>query len=337
MARKVTLSDVAREAGVSIATVDRVVNGRGGVEVVKEEKVVQAARLLGLDRRLDYKSLQIRRVAVMLQPPANPFHAELQAGIEQARKIFASLNIQMQILHIAADAHSVVARRVRELPDWADGLIVSASDTPEIAAAVRSVSSTIPVITLANDIANCGRLAYVGPDDERSGRVAADLLGVFMGARGGHVLVLAGRLDLAGQRARIRGFGEVLTRRHPACQVINILEAGEGCDSTADLVYRSLQVDPKIHGVYQLSVGATGVVQALEALDRQHDVYVVGHELTPNRRNLLRQRKIHAVLDQNPRLEARLAAESIAARLGRLDRDAGPLETSVQIFMAENI
>ena len=75
----------------------------------------------------------------------------------------------------------------------------------------------------------------------------------------------------------------------------------------------------------------------MEKLGRQESTFIVTHELTSNRRELLRQRRIHAVLDQNPRRESRLAAEAIACQLGRMERVEGPLETNAQIFMAENV
>ncbi|SDJ01992.1 LacI family DNA-binding transcriptional regulator [Aliiruegeria lutimaris] len=337
MARKATLTDVAREAGVSIATVDRVINSRGGVERSKEEKVMRAARLLELDRRLDFASSQIRRVAVMVQPPTNPFHAELQAGIETARKMLAPLSVQMQVVHIPLGGHADIAKRIRGLRSWADGLIISTSDVPEIAEAIRSISDAIPVITLATDIADCGRVAYVGPNDERSGRIAGDLLGMFMGESGGHVMMLVGRLDMAGHRARAKGFSEILQRRHPQCVLSRMIETGEQRDLAHQLVHRSLKADPFIRGIYLLSVGATEVVEAVEGLGRQGTVHIVSHELTSNRRELLRQRRIHAVLDQNPRRETRLAAEAIACQLGRLAKVEEPLETNAQIFMAENV
>ena len=46
MARKTTARDVAEAAGVSPATVDRVLNGRGGVSPDKEKRVLDWARRL---------------------------------------------------------------------------------------------------------------------------------------------------------------------------------------------------------------------------------------------------------------------------------------------------
>ena len=57
--------------------------------VPTSEKTADLARELGLDRRLDHTHRQTKRVVVMIQPPENPFHAELRKGIEAARKLIA--------------------------------------------------------------------------------------------------------------------------------------------------------------------------------------------------------------------------------------------------------
>ena len=65
-------------------------------------------------------------------------------------------------------------------------------------------------------------------------------------------------------------------------------------------------------------------------------ILIVAHELTPNRKRLLIERRIHAIIDQKPALEARLALETVARLLGRLDGVAEPQPVETQIFMAES-
>lgn len=337
MGRKPTLRDVARLTGLSSATVDRVINHRGGVDADKEERVLRAARELGLDRRLDFTHRQIRRITVMLQPPENPFHAELRLGFDAARKLVAALNIQVAIVQTRIDQPQETARRIRALPGRADGLIIAAQEHPEIASALMSVRAAVPAITVASDIEASGRLAFIGPDDARSGRIAADLMGLFLGHEGGAVLVVAGHFELAGQRARARGFESLLSARYPACRIARVVETGEDFDTTAARVHEALSQDPAIRGIYHMSLGTVGIVDAIDRLGRRDRIQVITHELTPNRRRLLRQRRLHAVLDQDPHLEARLAVEAMARHFGRLEGTISSVHTAVQIFMPESL
>ena len=47
--------------------------------------------------------------------------------------------------------------------------------------------------------------------------------------------------------------------------------------------------------------------------------------------------RLHAVLDQDPHLEARLALETMARHMGRLDGPVASAHMAVQIFMPESL
>jgi LacI family transcriptional regulator len=97
---KATMTDVAREAGVSLSTVDRVLNGRGGVAPEKANRILSAARALRLDRSLGHRPTRMLRVGVLIQSPANPFHAAVRQGIDMAARLHAELNLQFLVHHI---------------------------------------------------------------------------------------------------------------------------------------------------------------------------------------------------------------------------------------------
>lgn len=336
MPRKPTLADVAKAAGLSPATVDRVINARGGVDAAKEERVLRVARELGLDRRLDYTHRAIKRIAVLIQPPSNPFHAELARGFDAVRNLMSALNIQISVSHIDLDRPARTTARIRALPGLADGLVICAPAGEGVAEALREISGRLPVVTLASDIEPSGRVAFIGPDDLRAGRVAAGLMALHMGPRGGGVLMLAGRFDIAGQQARATGFEQGLARA-PDIWIETRIETNENADVTAHHIYRALADAPDIRGIYHLSVGSVGIVSALEKLGRGHDVSVITHEMTPNRARLLRNRQLCAVLDQEPLLEARLAIETLARAFGRLDGAVASVETPVRIYLPDSL
>jgi len=68
MNRKTTLSAVAAAAGVSVATVDRVINNRGGVSPRREAQVLEAARALNLDRVAFRTPRRTVRIAFVIAP-----------------------------------------------------------------------------------------------------------------------------------------------------------------------------------------------------------------------------------------------------------------------------
>jgi LacI family transcriptional regulator, galactose operon repressor len=337
MARKATARDVAEAAGVSPATVDRVLNGRGGVAKDKERRVLEWARRLGLDRALDQRAARTLRIAVLLQPRDNPFHAALQAAFEAATHGFRHLNLQFRISHLdPADPRRTV-RQIAALEPEHDALVVCSAHDDGIAGALAEVAARDkPVITLATDIRGGGRRTYVGPDNWKAGRVAGDLMGRLLGRAGGDVVMIAGMFSMIGHEEREMGFRSVLRERYPQCRLTEVLQSLERGERAGDLVFRALKSNPGIRGIYNASAGARTVVEAIRALGRGGDVVFITHELTEERRGLLREGLIDAIIDQNPELEVRTAVEVIAAHFGRLDALPGSAVTPVQIHMIEN-
>ena len=213
----------------------------------------------------------------------------------------------------------------------------AASHSDEIAAALREVSDgDKPVITLATDIRGGGRHTYVGPDNWKAGRVAGNLMGRLLGKDGGEVVVIAGMLSMIGHEEREMGFRSVLRERHPQCRVSDVLQSLERGERAGDLVFDALKRNPEIRGIYNASAGARSIVAVLRALGKHEEIVFITHELTEDRRRLLREGMIDAIIDQNPALEVRTAIESLAAHFGRLDAPPASTITPVQIHMIEN-
>lgn len=337
MTQKTTFQAIASAAGVSISTVDRVVNRRGGVSQKSEAKVLEWARRLDLDRRLSRTHLRSLRIAVLMQSPQNPFYKELSDA-------FSALDASMQDMRITCFIHHIdpadvggTERKIQEISAGYDGLIITCADEPRLSDALRRASKQIPVITLVTDLPRSGRLAYIGPDNRQIGRVAGELMGRFLGREGGQVLVVVGLHRIAGHEEREMGFRAVLRERFQACQIVATLESAEDQTRAADLTYQALQDFPRTRGIYNVSAGNLAIARVIQKLGRASNIAMITHELTPIRQQMLRDGILDAVIDQNPRLEAQRALEAIARHFQRLDTAGATSEyTPFSIVLREN-
>lgn len=334
---KPTARDVARAADVSPSTVDRVLNGRGGVAADKERRVLEWARRLKLDRALNQRAARTLRIAVLLQPPDNPFHAAIQSGFEAANRAYSQYNVQFRIQHIRPDKPSEAVRRIAAVGADCEGLVIVSAQSDEIAAALRNQSKHGKlVITLATDIKGIDTRIYVGPDNRRAGRIAGDLMGRFTGKDGGDVIMIAGMLSMIGQEEREMGFRAVLRERYPQCRLAAVLESLEHGERAGDLVFDALKKNPDVRGIYNASAGALPVVRAIDALGRSEEIVFITHELTEDRRRLLRQGLIDAIIDQDPVQEVRTVVEIVAAHFGRREGEPVSPTTPVHIHTIDN-
>ena len=128
MTKKTSLEDIAKAAGVSIATVDRVVNQRGGVSPKSEAKVLEWASRLNLDRKIFRPTLKSLRIAVLLPLAKNPFFAAL-------RDAFVALDGGSNAAQIRIYIHTfdpidtrAAARKIDLVAAESDGIIVCCPD-----------------------------------------------------------------------------------------------------------------------------------------------------------------------------------------------------------------
>ena len=181
---------------------------------------------------------------MLIQPPVNPFHADLRAGIQFAARLYSDLNLQFLVHHIDPKDPARTAALVSAQGGRCEALILSGPDDPRVAAALRERAAHIPIVTIADDVPDSGRAAFVGPDDRQAGRIAGDLMGRMIGSEGGHVLMIIGSTDIRGHRQRETGIRAVLAELYPQTTVSAILESGEDPDRACLLTTRALAADP---------------------------------------------------------------------------------------------
>lgn len=117
MSRRSTARDIALAAGVSSASVDRILNERGGVSPEKEKAVIEAARRMRPDRQIRCHARRTLRVGVLRQPPRNPFHALPRDAFAAANRIRKSFNIEFSIFPEEPTALRNIYLRIAEAID----------------------------------------------------------------------------------------------------------------------------------------------------------------------------------------------------------------------------
>ncbi len=339
--RRATVHDVARAAGVSLATVDRVLNNRPGVRSTTVQKVEAAIAEIGFQRDLSASLLARARdlaLTFIIPDGTNEFMASLADAV--ARRATEALNDRMhiQLLRVQPlDAEALVESLDGLNPRNCDCAVIVASEEPSVLAAVDSATRRgVTVMTLVSDLPGSMRRHFIGIDNVAAGRTAASLLGRFM-PTGGKLAIVAGSLHLRDHADRLSGFRAGLTAEFPAIELIGPVEGHDERPQTGALVSNLLAEHADLRGLYNLGAGNAGLVGALEASGRAGEIRVIAHELTAPTRSGLLSGAIDVVLDQNPDGEIReaiAAARSLALGANRT-LPANPIE--IGIFLRDNL
>lgn len=201
-----TLRDVAREAGVSVATASRAINGLGNVTASTRATVMAAVKKLNFVPHSGARSLTRRKtdtIGVILPDLFGEFFSEIIRGIDLVAHE-SGMHLLLGNMHgnTHATAAAIAAMRGR-----VDGLLVMPPElTPETLA--EHLDPALPTVLLNYD-ASALDLPYVAVDNYHGAYAMTEAL-LERGAR--QVIHIAGPKHNRDARDRQRGFADAMAK-----------------------------------------------------------------------------------------------------------------------------
>lgn len=314
MAHRYKVREIAQQAGLSEATVDRVLHNRPGVRENTVAEVQQA--IADLDKQRAQLRLNGRRylIDVVMQTPQR-FSNAFRAAVEAELPAFAPAMVRARF-HLWESGSTAQMVETLGRIRGSHGVVLKAQDDPEVAESIdRLVAGGVPVVTYATDVPVSARCGYVGIDNHGAGVTAAYLVNQWLGQAPSDVLITLSRTVFRGEGEREVGFRSAL--RSSGRAIVEV-SGSDGIDATNErLVLDALERHPGVEAVYSVGGGNTATVAAFEKLGRVCRVFVA-HDLDADNRRLLRDGRISAVLHNDLRADARLALRLILQERGAL-------------------
>ena len=338
---KVTLDDVAQKAGVSRATVDRVLNERGNVKQSTAERVYRAVfntnyfigPLAERDGKIIYKFDFV--FPILKTGYFDGFSNE----IENSRLAFARLNSRVQSHMVDGLEPEVLAAKLLEVGADTDGIAFVALDHPIVREAVDTLSRDgIGVVSLVSDLSRSSRLAYVGLDNRAAGRTAALLMGRFLGDKsGGSIALFPGRPSYRGHEEREAGFKSMIRERFSRFNVIDM--PGPQFDNEVSYVQadRALEDQADLVSIYNTAGATDGIARALKGRKRARDIVFIAHELSELTRSYLIDNTIDVIINQDIRHEIYSAVELLVRHKKQESIELSVRQPRVEIYLSENV
>lgn len=337
-----TVHDIAKEAGVSLATVDRVLNTRPGVRPTTIERVQAAIARLGYVRDLSAANLARQRqyrFAFVLPEGPSQFVATLRMALIEAGRVQAAERVSVTILTAPAHDPHAVARTLSGLGvNKVDGLAIMMPETPQVRDAVaRLKAAGLPVVTLVSDLPQSGRDHFVGINSLAAGRTAGLLMGRFVRPRPARVLVVTNSMLSRDSVERRLGFDRVIAEEFADIEVLPSIESHDDPQRMAAVVAAAMGTWRDVGGVYSLALGNQPLLEALRATGRLRELVVIAHELTPATRKALIDREVDAVITQNAGHLARSALRVLKAKCDGVDIFRAQEQIRLDIVIRENL
>ncbi|MFL7793438.1 MAG: LacI family DNA-binding transcriptional regulator [Anaerolineae bacterium] len=279
MTERVTMEQVAREAGVSLMTVSRVVNDRDGVSQATRERVQAIIERLGYRPSDIARGLVTRRTAtigLVVPDVANPFFSEVARGVEHVA-YEAGYNVFLCNTEEDTQRELGVLRSLEE--KRVDGIVLCSSRLEE--EQLEKALVRYPAAVLVNRRLGHDRIGVVLIEDEEGGRVATEHL-----LRAGHRAIgfLAGPpTSFSGQR-RVAGFCVTLGTASLHCNSDWIRHCSPTVEGGHKVAHELLDAYPYLTALACYNdLVAVGALQACVELGRvvPDDTAVVGFDDIP--------------------------------------------------------
>lgn len=313
MAHRFSIKDIALQAGLGTATVDRVVNTRGGVrhqtmrrvEHAIKELEEQESRISGTGRKFiidfvieapDSFGRALRSAIATELPLMKPVIFRSRADI---RLLFAEMEIERAL------------ERIRKR--GSHGVILMAPDTGGINRQVgRLTHAGVPVVAIATDLPASSRIGYVGLDNRRAGETAAYLMRQWLSTDAPHVLVTVRNNRFRGEEEREIGFRAHMRQLFDGPVFTELVEGSRSDDPIGPQVHQALTAAPGIEAIYSIGGSNRQILRAMDQLGYSPRVFIA-HDFDGENREFLQSGRINVVLDHDLRQDIRNACQMIMA------------------------
>lgn len=299
-----TIKEIAELAGVSRGTVDRVLNHRGFVNADTEKKVLEIASLLNYQPNKAGMALAAQKkkyvIGILLFSEENPFFDAVTLGINQKLEELSiyGCTILMRRIPFDLDAQLKTIDALRE--EGIHGLILSPYNAPQIQLKIDELwEAGIPCVTVNTDIPNSKRIAYVGSDYLKCGRVAANLLQL-VGSGIIRLGIVTGSHNILCHEERIHGFSDYVKTNKLPVQIVDIRENGDDDYQSYDVVSSMLSEHPEINALYFTAAGVFGGCRAIQNSTLQKQPVVITFDAVPSTIEMLKEGIVTATICQHP-------------------------------------
>ncbi|MDI7861570.1 LacI family DNA-binding transcriptional regulator [Rhizobiaceae bacterium n13] len=342
MALRPTIQDVAKAAGVSVATVDRVLNGRMKVREETARKVYDAARTIGyhgleLIRHRMQADLPAMTFGFLFQKRRQPFY---QTFAEEARKAVESCNkVRGTAVIDFTDEPSTeaVLEKLSELSKRVDAVALVSPDHHSVTTRVSELRTQgKPVFSLLSDFAQGVRNHYIGLNNIKVGRTAAWFISR-TAPRPGKVALFVGSFRWHGHELRETGFRSFFREYAPEFEVLDTYVNLDTRGVTEEAASGLLRRQPDLTGLYVAGGGMEGAIKALREWAPNPLPAVVVNELTADSSAALQDHLIVAAISTPlAKLSRQLVDMMAQAKLGGEEATPGQLFLPFDVHVPES-
>ncbi len=310
MSKKTTIKDVAKEAGVSIGTVDRVIHKRGRYSE-RTAEIVNAAI-----EKLNYTPSPIANALVSIKNHikigvsypsewnSELFWQEVNLGIKKAQQELVPFGIEIIIDCPTSFSSVALKSSIKQLINQdISALVTTAFNSNDAEESFQNfIPSTLPYATAINGAWKSDALFHIGANNEASGALIAKIISLYCGTNA-NIAIISPNMEVEDAQRRIKGFVNKVVHELPNMNVLQIspVFAKTTTDANHDIYIQTKKLIaqyPHLDAIYITNGFIKASADAIT--DISSSVKLFGHEYFQELSSYLNDGTICATVYQNP-------------------------------------
>jgi LacI family transcriptional regulator len=305
-----TLFDIAAALGISTGTVHRALHDHSGVSPTTKARVLQMARSLRYRPNLAARYLSSKRnlrVSVNTLKGTTSFWDEVRAGILDEARSLPMENVELQFRTYPQLEEGEEEAFEAAIDEQVDGIITFPSRPQKLRSWIKRASRfRIPVVCVATDAPDSGRLGIVSIDTLASGSIAADLMGRFLDGHG-QVAVTVFDMNIIEHAEKYAAFDSTLRSFYPNMRLVKPVEDHDVESETYGKSRKLFQECPDLAGIYVTTEASIPVLKAARDANLLDRLTVITTDLFPDLVQEIRSDAVIATIYQRPRSQGRMS------------------------------
>ncbi len=320
--KKVRIKDIAKLAGVSVGTVDRVLHNRGRVSEEALKKVLNTLK------QIDYKPNLIARTlgtskayyiaALIPDPTLDDYWQQSVWGVEQAEAEWSQYDFHIRPYYFNLyDKHSFQKVSQAALNDQPDGVLLAPIFYQETIPYFKQLTGAgIPYVLFNTNISDAAPLSFIGQNLYDSGKVGAELLQIGQDTQGSYAIL---HINEDSQNSihlmeKEKGFKAYFREKNSGASVKSLnLSNHDG--SVIQKEITALVADQDLNGILVTTSKTVSLVASVLKKQHNNKVRLVGYDLLESNVQCLRSGGIDFLINQNPKRQAALGISYLAKYL----------------------
>ena len=314
--KKVTIYDIALKTGYSVGTVNRALSGKTRISPKTKQLILSTADELGY--KVNAAAQALRRnpinLAAILFCPVEEYVDSIIDGILSAADDLDKYNVSIDIQKINyTTGKECITKTIEMINIFSDkkydGIILFMSsmidELQELSSLIKDLTEkNIYFATVANDIPDSNRVAYVGIDAFMAGSMAAELLEMQCAKKDVALLVTSTTSPI--NTEYIKGF--LNYSQNNVFSNVKIYEHFDDKEKAIDVINLMLNENKNLKGVYMATASSGAACEHLEKLNKK-DLTIITTDLLKETSGLLERKTASATIFQNPYRQGKMVVK----------------------------